>query len=84
MQEYFVLCQRRQISFILGTNASQLTVIGKLEYCVEDDAEVTSRFQRKACFDGLLTSAVDTEGSRVRNSLSLDKPSEEITMACVK
>lgn len=84
MQEDFALCQRSEISFVLGTNACQRTVIGKSEYCVEEDSGLPSRTQREECFDGLVTSALDTKGSHVRNSLSLDKAPREISMAAVK
>ena len=57
---------------------------GGSECCAKEDSEVTTRFQRKVCSDRLVASAMNTVGSCVRNALSLDKPSQAITMTYVK
>ena len=44
---------------------------GRFKCRVEEDSEVTSRFNRKECFDGIVTSAMNPDGSCVRNLLSL-------------
>lgn len=76
MQEYFVLCPRGQISFILYTSNS-----GKFKGCVNiQDSGVMCRFNRKECFDGTVTPAIHTEGNLLPPGQSL----WEIAMACVK